>query len=276
MKILLTGANGFIGGHLRQALQQAGHEITPVFRHYGFDFKRMLTPDDWLPHLQGVDAAINSVGIIAETRGQTFEVLHHRAPAALFRACIMAGVMRVIQISALGADGQASTPYQLSKKAADDVLRGLPLEWFVLRPSLVVGEGGKSATLFRFMANLPMIPLVGDGGQRIQPVHVSDVAATVLQCLQTASARRTLDVVGAYPLTFAEWLQLLRRQRGKRPAPTLTIPLPLLMAAAQAGRFAAPMLHPDNLRMLQRGNTADVQPVAEFLGRMPLGMEEAP
>lgn len=276
MNILLTGASGFIGGHIRQALEAAGHGVIPVARRYGMDFSRMLTEQDWLPHLQGVDAVINSVGIIAETRGQTFDALHHRAPAALFRACVTAGVKRVIQVSALGADDQAFTPYQLSKKAADDVLRSLPLAWFVLRPSLVYGEGGKSSTLFRWMANLPLIPLVGDGGQRIQPVHVSDVVATVLQCLQTDSAQRTLDVVGAYPLTFVEWLQIMRHQQGKAPAPTLPVPLPLVMAGAYLGRFIVPMLHPDNLRMLQRGNTADVQPLAELLGRMPLSVEETP
>lgn len=276
MKILLTGASGFIGGYILQALEQAGHTVIPVSRHHGFDFRQMLMPEDWLIRLQGVDAVINSVGIIAETRGQTFEALHHRAPAALFRACVMAGVPRVVQISALGADEQAFTPYQLSKKAADDVLRELPLEWFVLRPSLVYGKGGKSSALFRFMARLPVIPLVGDGKQRIQPVHVSDVVATVLQCLQAASARRTLDVVGAYSLTFVEWLQTMRLEAGEKPAPTLPIPFSLIMATAHVGRFLVPMLHPDNLRMLQRGNTADVQPLAAFLGRMPLSVEETP
>ncbi|MBU0654882.1 MAG: NAD-dependent epimerase/dehydratase family protein [Gammaproteobacteria bacterium] len=276
MKILLTGASGFIGRHILRALEQAGHEVVPVSRRHGVDFKHMLTPEDWLPHLKEVEAVINSVGVIAETRGQTFDTLHHRAPAALFRACVMAGVPRVVQISALGADDQAITPYQLSKKAADDVLRSLPLEWFVLRPSLVYGEGGKSSAMFRFMASLPIIPLVGDGRQRIQPVHVSDVVATVLQCLPAASARRTLDVVGAYPLTFVDWLQSMRLEAGRKAAVTLPIPFSLIMATAHVGRFVVPMLHPDNLRMLQHGNTADVQSLANFLGRMPLSVEEAP
>lgn len=275
MKILLTGASGFIGGHILRALQTAGHEVIPASRRHGIDFSRMLKPEDWLPHLRTVDVVINSVGIIAETRGQTFAALHHHAPAALFRACVLAGVPRVVQISALGADGQAFTPYQRSKKAADDVLRNLPLEWFVLRPSLVYGAGGKSSALFRFLANLPLIPLVGDGKQPIQPVHISDMVATVLQCLQAPSARRTLDVVGAYPLTFAAWLQILRQQSGRQPAPALPIPFALIMASAQVGRFIVPMLHPDNLRMLQRGNVAEVKPLMEFLGRMPLGVKAA-
>ena len=276
MKIVLTGASGFIGRHILQVLEQTGHEVVPVSRQHGFDFMQMLTPENWLPHLHDVEVVINSVGIITETHGQTFAALHYHAPAALFRACVMAGVPRVVQISALGADEQAFTPYQLSKKAADDVLRSLPLEWFVLRPSLVYGEGGKSSAMFRFMASLPVIPLVGDGRQRIQPVHVSDVVATVMQCLQAASARRTLDVVGPYPLSFVEWLQTMRLESGRKAAPTLPIPFSLIMAMAHLGRFIVPMLHPDNLRMLQRGNTATVQPLVDFLGRMPLSVEEAP
>lgn len=275
MKILLTGATGFIGGHIHQALNQAGHEVLGCSRRLGVDFNRMLRPEEWLPLLDGVEAVINAVGIIAETRGQTFEILHHQAPAALFRACEQAGVRRVVQISALGADERAFTPYQLTKRAAEDVLRGLGVEWFVLRPSLVYGPGGKSMALFQCLAALPLIPLVGDGGQRIQPVHVSDLVAAVLRCLQPETpARLTLDLVGAQPLTFVEWLQLMRRAQGKAPAPTLPVPFSFILATARLGRYLMPMLHPDNLRMLQRGNTADAGPLTRFLGRPPLAVEE--
>ncbi|MEN9502467.1 MAG: hypothetical protein RI964_1752 [Pseudomonadota bacterium] len=274
MRVLLTGASGFIGRHLQQALLAAGHEVVPISRRYGVDFQQMLTVERWLPHLQGVDAVINSVGMIAETQGRTFAALHQHAPIALFQACAAAGVKRVVQISALGADEQAFTPYQLTKKAADDALRSLPLEWFVLRPSLVYGAGGVSFKLFRTLATLPLIPLVGDGKQRIQPVHISDVVATVLHCLHASPVQRTLDVVGAYPLSFVEWLQILRQQAGKSPARVLPIPLPLVMTSAFIGRFLIPMLHPDNLRMLQRGNTADVAPLVAFLGRMPRSVDE--
>ncbi len=270
MKILLTGATGFIGGHIARGLQQAGHQVLPVSRQQGHDFRQMLTEADWLPLLQGVDAVINSVGIIVETGGQTFENLHYRAPAALFRACEQAGVRRVIQISALGVDDQAFTAYQLSKKAADDVLRGLDLDWFVLRPSLVYGQGGSSMAMFRQMAALPVIPLVGDGQQPIQPVHVDDVVATVIHCLQAHPAQRTLDVVGAHALSFVDWLQLIRTTGGKKRAPVLSAPVGLIMASAQWMRFVVPILHPDNLRMLQKGNTSDVAPLSALLGRVPL------
>ena len=272
MKILLTGASGFIGGHIRGALESAGHEVIPATRVQGFEFNRMCSANDWVPHIQGVDAVINSVGIIVETHKQKFATLHHQAPAALFQACAQAGVKRVVQISALGADEHAFTPYQLSKKAADDELRALPLEWFVLRPSLVYGPGGKSTAMFQRMAALPVIPLVGQGQQCIQPVHVSDLVAAVVACLAATPARRTIDVVGPTPMSFVDWLQRLRTVSGKSRGPTLCIPLRFVFAASQLAKYFVPLLHPDNLRMLQTGNTADVHAFAELLGRMPRGL----
>lgn len=274
MKILLTGASGFIGRHIAAALNSAGHEVIPATRAHGCDFNHMLAEGDWLEHLHGVEAVINSVGIIAESHAQTFAHLHTHAPVALFKACVRVGVKRVIQISALGADEAAFTPYQQSKKAADDVLRALPLDWFVLRPSLVYGPGGKSTILFQRLASLPVIPLVALGQQRIQPVHVSDLVAAVLQCLTASPAQRTIDVVGPYPITFVNWLQQLRKAGGKTAAATLSIPFGLVLGFAHIAKHLVPMLHPDNLRMLQQGNTADVHAFAQLLGRMPLGIEE--
>ncbi|MDQ5880018.1 MAG: hypothetical protein QG584_1529 [Pseudomonadota bacterium] len=267
MRILLTGASGFIGRNLRAALLAAGHEVVAASRSSGIDFRQMLTADDWLPHLVGTDAVINSVGIIGECGSQRFDVLHTHAPAALFRACEHAGVRRVLQISALGADDTAFSPYHLSKKAADDCLRSLDLDWFVLRPSLIYGHGGKSAELFMRLAALPMIPVVGDGQQMLQPVHISDVVATTMQALVTPESGQTLDIVGTEIISFADWLQRMREVQGLRPAQFLQVPFGLCMASARVGRYLNPILQPDNLRMLKVGYRADPKPVERFLGR---------
>ena len=270
MKILLTGGSGFIGGYIAKALQMAGHELIIAHRGSGIDFNRMLRKEDWLPYLQDVEVVINSVGIIAETSRQRFTALHTKAPIALFQACVTTGVKRVIQISALGADENAFTPYQVSKKVADDHLRSLPLDWFILRPSLVYGAGGKSAALFERMANLPlMIPVVGQGTQLIQPVHITDLVDAVLACLDATSTRRTIDVVGPHVVCFADWLQKLRLNAGKKRANIVSIPFKVMLAFSYFGHLVIPLLHPDNLRMLQQGNKADVQPLSELLGRMP-------
>ena len=273
MNILLTGASGFIGRNIAAALTATGHQLKPLSRRHGIDFCRMQAPADWLPYLQGVEAVINSVGIIGESGSQRFAPLHTLAPAALFRACSHAGVGRVLQISALGADEKAFSAYHLSKRAADDCLRSLDLDWFVLRPSLVYGRGGKSADLFMRLAALPLIPVIGDGQQKLQPVHIYDVVASVLQCLTSSEPRQTLDISGNETITFAEWLQCLRHAQGLPRARLLHIPFPMAMVCARLGRHFNPMLQAENLRMLQKGCCADVRPLVQFLGRMPLTFE---
>ena len=270
MNILLTGASGFLGRNIATRLRAAGHQVRPVCRSQGVDFARMLEPVDWLPLLAGVDAVINCVGIIGETTTQRFQALHITAPQALFRACVSAGVRRVVQVSALGADAQAFSAYHRSKLAADDCLRSLALDWFVLRPALIYGHGGTSAKLFMALARLPLLPVIGSGEQTVQPVHIRDVVDGVLACLVTTQTRQTLDIVGAETLTFKQWLHTLRAAQGLTPCPTLRIPLRLALAAAQVGRHLSPLLHPDNLRMLQAGYQGDTQAFNALLGRRPL------
>lgn len=267
MRVLLTGASGFLGSRIAQAAADAGHDIVAISRRHGVDMGRMGTPASWRPLLEGVHAVINAVGIIGETRGQTFRALHTESPIALFEACAQAGMRRVVQISALGADAQACSAYHLSKRAADDALRRLDLDGFVLRPSLIHGQGGASARLLCRLAALPVIPVVGDGRQRIQPVHVDDVVATVLRCLTAEPPGLTLDVVGPHALDLADWLQRLRAAQGLPPAPLWRVPQAAAMALAVLGHGFSPMLRRDNLRMLRAGNTADARPLMQFLGR---------
>jgi uncharacterized protein YbjT (DUF2867 family) len=269
MNILLTGASGFIGRNVAAVLAQAGHQVKPVSRRDGVNAGQMLAPPDWRAHLEGVDAVINCIGIIGERGAQRFAPLHTQAPIALFRACAAAGIGRVVQVSALGADAAAFSAYHLSKRAADDFLRALDLDWLVLRPALVYGLGGASNDLFMRLAKLPRIPVVGNGQQPVQPVHVSDVAAAVLRGLTTAKSRMTLDIAGSETFTFGEWLQRMRQAQGLPRAPLLRVPFALALTLARLGRYASPLLHPDNLLMLNAGYLADVQPLADFLGRMP-------
>lgn len=275
MNILLTGASGFLGRNIAARLRAAGHQVRPVCRSQGVDFAHMLEPADWLPLLAGVDAVINCVGIIGETATQRFQALHATAPQALFRACASAGVRREVQVSALGADAQAFSAYHRSKLAADDCLRSLALDWFVLRPALIYGHGGTSAKLFMALARLPLLPVIGSGEQTVQPVHIRDVVDGVLACLVTTQTRQTLDIVGAETLTFKQWLHTLRAAQGLTPCPTLRIPLRLALAVAWLGHHFSPLLQPDNLRMLQAGYQGDGQALSTLLGRSPLAFAPA-
>ena len=275
MNILLTGASGFIGSHIKHALlsDTKNKVITPS--HKEADFNTFTQPENWLPLLQNIDTVINSVGIINETNTQHFSLLHSDAPIALFQACTQSKVKRIIQISALGADDNAFTAYQLSKLTADDVLRDLPLSWFVLRPSLVYGNGGASLALFKRLASFPFIPLPSAGKQKIQPVYIDDLVATVSQCLHAHNDCQTIDVVGPHAITLADYIQTIRLSQGKSKALIMNVSSALLLSLSHLGKHLFPLMHPDNLRMLQQGNTADVKPLTRFLRRSPLSVKTA-
>ena len=147
--------------------------------------------------LRGVDAVINCVGIIGRDPRKVYR-LTRRHLMVLFRACAAAKLRKVVQISALGADGATFSAYHLSKRAADDCLRSLDLDRFVLRPSLpVYRPGGQSAAnVHARVAAWPLIPVLGDGQQMLQPVHISDVVAAVLRSLDPDATPQTLDIVG--------------------------------------------------------------------------------
>lgn len=273
MKILLTGASGFVGCNLAMALKTRGHEVRPVSRRHGIDMCRLLSPTDWLPLLEGIDAVVNAAGIIGETRSQRFDLLHARAPVALFEACRRAGVRRVVQVSALGADDTAFSAYHLSKRAADAALLRLDLDGTVLRPSLIYGRGGTSAALFMRLAALPLIPVLEAGEQLLQPVHISDVVATIVQALTGPALRGTLDIAGPKPTSFADWMQTLRKAQGLPKGRLLHVPFPIASALFRLLQPLHPLAAADNLRMLRQGYRADGRAIEQFLGRAPLPPE---
>jgi len=289
MRVLITGATGFIGSSLTSALLAAGHQVRCAVRNpdaikvvhpeaeaVQVDFMSYHSDADWLPHLEGVDAVINAVGIIAESTHSTFEALHAKAPSALFDACAEAGVRRVVQISALGADEKATAAYHLSKKAADDHLRSLDLDWVIVQPSVVFGTGGASTAMFRMMATLPLVPLIGKGHQRLQPIHISDLVAGIHNLVtvdpgdQISRTHETIRAVGATSTTFKEMLLRLRGWLGIKNRLTLPIPMFVMRLTAKVmDRVGSSPMNTEALGMLERGNTGDTSEWQAVTGRAP-------
>ncbi len=292
MNILITGGTGFLGSHFATRLAGDGHRLTlavrdparararataAAFNYAAVDFTRATHSADWLPLLGGIDVVINAVGILRESAGQTFDLLHRQAPAALFAACAQAHVKRVIQISALGADEHAQSGYHLSKRAADEVLLGLPVSAAIVQPSLVYGAGGTSARLFGVLASLPLIPLPGRGDQQVQPVHIVDLVDLVVRLVDGELPENPrIAAVGPQALTLREFLAALRKALGiARPARFLPVPDVLTDSAAKvASKLPGALLDVEALAMLRRGNTADPSMMRRLLGREPRGVED--
>ncbi|MDP2264152.1 MAG: SDR family oxidoreductase [Hydrogenophaga sp.] len=288
LRILVCGASGFIGAALARALELRGHVVLRGVRNPGHhaqqhserlyvdvDYQRDQEASAWTDALQGVHVVVNAVGILRERGRQSFDALHVQGPVALFEACAQTGVARVIQISALGADAQAATAYHVSKLAADEALRALPVSSVVLQPSLVFGAHGASTRLFTTLASLPMIPLPGNGEQLVQPVHLDDLCSAVVLLAETLEhGGERIAVVGPEALPLRDYLALLREQMGMGRGRHLAVPANLVSAAAGVGdHVRGALLDRDSWRMLQRGSTGSDAALTEVLGRAPLAPE---
>ncbi|MBL8895940.1 MAG: SDR family oxidoreductase [Rhizobiales bacterium] len=300
MRVLLTGANGFIGSHLTAFLLQAGHDVRAAVRApdkfmrrfpraeaVAVDLNRMTDAESWLPIVSGMDAVINCAGILQSRHGQNAAAIHADAPAALFEAAAAANIRKVIQISAISST--ASTEYAQTKSQADTRLAASDLDWTILRPSLVYARDAYGGTaMIRALSVCPfLIPVIGGPEAAFSPIHVDDLGKTVLWALENPSVKRVaVAPCGPQVLTLAELARAYRAWFGLRPAPFFELPRPLVELACHAGDlFGAGPVTTTSLRQIEAGNIADVtafsratgitpRPVAEMLECEPAGTGE--
>ncbi len=298
--IFLAGATGMIGARVADALVAAGHPVVcgvrdPVraaqrlrgCRLLYVDFSALRDVASLVPLLEDVDVVINAVGIFNDATGKEFRQLHTDAPIALFKAAAAAGVRRIVQISALGADADAQSAYHRSKLAADEALLALPVSSLIVQPSLVFAPEGRSTQFFAAWATLPVVPLPGAGAQRIQPVHIDDVVELIVAGALAAPAGdtpaaaaplpRRVAAVGKEPMTLKEYLGVLRRVAGGSRGWFVPVPMALVRLATRVGALLpGSLMNADALAMLERGNVASTERFERVLGRPPRALSEMP
>jgi uncharacterized protein YbjT (DUF2867 family) len=287
----VLGGSGFIGRYVVQRLAVRG-DVIPVGCRRAQEAKFLsplgnvgqiavlnLAIDDerLLPaFLAGNDALVNCVGILHERGTQSFERVHHTGPARLARFAREAGITRFVHISAIGADSRSPSAYARTKAAGEAAVRDAFPTVTILRPSVVFGPEDQFFNRFAAMATIsPVLPAIGGGHTRFQPVYVGDVADAVLKCLDDpATAGRTYELGGPKIYSFRELIQLLLDEiRRKR----LVVDLPFGLAAAQARLMSilpSPPLTPDQVELLKRDNVVSSSALTlAALGITPTAVE---
>jgi NADH dehydrogenase len=287
--VTVFGGSGFVGRHAVRALAAAGWRVRAAVRRPDLAGHlqpmgavgqihavqaNVRFPDSVRRAVEGADAVVNLVGILAKSGRQTFRSVHADGARAIAEAARAAGAKTLVHVSAIGAEKRSKANYARTKAAGEAaVLERFP-DAVILRPSLVFGPEDQLFNRFAAMAGYsPFLPLIGGGRTRLQPVYAGDVAeAIAVACAGRAKPHTVYELGGPEVVTFRELLDKTMAWSGRR---RLYLRMPFWLAKLGA-LLTLPLpngmrpLTVDQVRMLQVDNV--VGKIAEAEGRTLAGL----
>ncbi len=286
--ILITGANGFVGRNLVERLRKDGIAVRALVRN--------ATKAAWLKDLgaelaegdisdpasldaaaAGSDRVVHLVGIIQEGRGFTFRSVHVDGTRNVLAAAKKHGVKQFFHQSALGTRENARSEYHRTKWEAEQLVRASGIPFTILRPSLIYGPGDQFTLRLADAIRLsPVLPVIGSGRSKVQPIHIDDVTACIAKAVTNDSfLNRTFEIGGPEQLTYETVTKTIAAVLGvKRP----TVHMPMLfmrtMARVAESVLPKPPVTTDQLVMLQEDNVCDLKDIREAFGIEPVRFKE--
>ncbi len=268
MKVLVTGGTGVIGQAAVPELVRHGHSVRLLSRTPADDEKQWPESVEYWPAnitdqdalrgcAEGCELVLHVVGIMDESPpALTYETVNVEGTRNIVREAERCKVGRFIYVSSLGAEAGTS-PYHRSKRRAEEIVRGFAGGWIILRPGNVYGPGDEVVSLLLTMVRtLPVIPVIGSGDDKFQPIWVEDLAAALLECVRRTDLHgRVLELAGDEQTSLNEMLDQLCEITGRSPA---RVPIPPFLASAgitMASILGAKLpLTESQLTMLSEGN----------------------
>lgn len=284
--VLLVGGTGYVGDAMRPRLRDAGYAVRLLVRdgassaryeREGFTIALgdVADVDALARAMQGVDAVINLVAIIKERGEATFERVNYQGSVNVVDAARRAGARRLIQMSALGAGNLPSYPYHYTKWRAENEVKDSGLDWTIFRPSIIFGPGEQYqfiTALADVVKKAPIIPVVGDGRSRFQPIHHADVAGCFIRALDDpATIGQTYEIAGPEVVTYEQILDECARALGKHKR-KVHVPVALMLpnvAILEALPFVDAPVTREQLKMLKLDNTTERNAAPTLLGHPP-------
>jgi uncharacterized protein YbjT (DUF2867 family) len=285
--ITLYGGSGFIGRHVVRAIAKTGARMRIAVRRpelcghlqplggvgqINVVQANVRFPDSLIGPAEGADAVINLVGILFPTGKQTFNAVQDEGARHVAEAARTAGARALVHVSAIGADKDAPSVYARSKAAGETAVAEVFPAAVILRPSVVFGPEDDFFNRFGALARIaPVLPLIGGGHTRLQPVFVGDVAKAVVASLTgKAAAQAPYELGGPEILTLKQVMQRVLDYTMRR---RLLVPLPFWLATVQAAFLQwlpTPPLTVDQVRLLRIDNV--VSEAATRRGRTLQGL----
>lgn len=269
--ITVFGGSGFVGRHVVGALTARGHRVRVAVRRPDLaghvqpagNVGQVMTvqanlrfPASVSAACDGADAVINLVGVLAESGAQSFDAIHAFGAGAVARAASEQGVARLVHMSAIGADAESSSEYATSKAEGERLAKEAYPDVQIVRPSIIFGPEDGFFNLFGSMARFsPVLPLIGGGETKFQPVYAGDVAEAIAKLVAgEAASDQPFELGGPRVASFKELmeyiLEVTERQR-------LLLPIPFVAAKILAlftGVLPGAPLTSDQVELLKQDN----------------------
>ena len=291
MKIMVTGASGFVGSHVAREAGRRGHLVRCLVRREsdvslldGVAAERIpgdLTAKESLhAAVRGADAVVHCAAITSEATPDLSVSWRTNVTgtAHLVDACTEHGVGRFVFISSQSATMENRSAYGRTKLEAEGIVAGSSLAWTILRPSTVYGPGARGlfAKIGRYVARLPCVPVIGGGQQRFRPIHVDDLVGAILRSLESdVTIGQRYDLGGRDGVSFAQFIDGVGEVVGKRRV-KIPIPASLCLGMARALALATknPPLTVDNVMGVTQMRECDISAAERDFGFRPLTFRE--
>jgi NADH dehydrogenase len=285
MKVLVTGATGFVGPKVANAIIDAGHEVRVLERKPGSWSKAgircqeavqgdMADPESLRRATAGRDAVVHLVAI-RQGRPEAFQQVMVEGTRSLIASAKEAGVKRFVLMSALGTTEETKdlVPYYGAKWQQEKDVEASGLEYVIFRPSFIFGRGGGILPTFRKLAKLtPVTPITGSGAQRIQPIWIDDIAAYFAAAVdKPEAANRLFELGGPDTVSWNEFWERLKQALGIR-RPSVHVPMGFMRVnALVTERLPGNVpLTRDLLKMLEAGDNVVTDAAAVETFELPL------
>jgi len=271
MKVFMTGATGFVGKKVLRALMEDGHEVRCLTRKESIDkypddisgdFSiiegAISEPENLVKSMKGCDVVINLIGIIREFRylDITFEKAHFETTKSLVDAAKKNGITRFVHMSSLGAKEGAKSKYHKTKFKAEEYIRNNGMKYTIFQPSIIFGCGDSFvSTLTKIIKISPIIPVIGTGEYRVQPVFVNIIAEAFSKSLTNdKTIGKVYEVGGPHKIQFKQVMDIIGKVIGKK---VRTINQPVFFANILASVFEEIPFFPvsrDQITMTEEDN----------------------
>lgn len=285
--VTVFGGSGFVGRNLVRALAKRGFRVRVAVRRPDLAQYLMTAgavgqihgvqanlryPESIAAAVEGAEAVVNLVGVMHDSGRNTFDAVQAFGPGAIARAAKAAGVARVVHVSALGLHRDSVSRYAQSKIKGEEAAREAFADTIIVRPSVIFGPDDDFFNKFAALARLsPVLPLIGGGGTKFQPVFVGDVAEVLARGVEGAlKPGATYELGGQEVMSLRQIFEFVLKTTNRN---RLLVPVPFAVANIQAvftGLLPKPPLTRDQVSLLRHDNI--ISPEAEAEGRTLEGL----